>query len=103
MVNAENLMVNQAFHKVEDAPTAKDRPEESPCRSWRVRQPAGPKKSVAAEDGQSQYPEMKVAILTALQPGLLQGKGLAMGGHTNQVMPLENLVQDDPVKEAADP
>lgn len=102
VVDAENLVVDQAFHEVEDAPAAEHRPEERAGRAGSIRQSGGTEKPVAAEDGQDQHSEVKIAVLAGLHPGLLQGERLAVGGHADEVMPLEDLVQHDAVKEAAD-
>ena len=44
---------------------------------------------------------MEVAVLSGLYLGLIKRKRLAMRRDADQMMPLEDLVQDDAVKETA--
>jgi len=46
---------------------------------------------------------MEISILRILMLKLRYGSGLAMHGITHQVMPSENLMQDDAVGKAAKP
>ena len=101
VVDAKDLVIHQAFHKVELAPATEHRPKK---RSWRagcIRQTGSAKKPVTAHAGQQINAEMEVAILSGLYLDLIKRKGLAMRRHADQVMPLEDLVQDDAVKETA--
>lgn len=45
---------------------------------------------------------MKKSILHVLELKLFNGGGPAMRGHTDQMMPAENLVQNDPVGKTAE-
>ena len=46
---------------------------------------------------------MKKTILGVLTLKLLNGGGPAMRGHTDQMVPAENLMQDNSIREAAEP
>ena len=46
---------------------------------------------------------MKKSILRILKLKLLDGGGLAMRSITDQMMPAENLMKNDPVRKAAEP
>lgn len=46
---------------------------------------------------------MEEPVLRVLQLQLLDGRGLAMRRHTDEMMPAENLMENDAVRKAAEP
>lgn len=103
VMNAEDVVVNDPFDHIEQPPPPKHCAKQNPSIPRRT--PVTARAKQHRQSGQRHQPErqMKESILRILKLKLLYGRGPAMRRQTDEMMPAQNLVEDDSVGEASKP
>ena len=101
VMEAEQLMIDQAFEKIEETPAAEHRPAQSFAGHWCRRRAAGAKKKPEANDRERPDGEVEKSVLGDLPLESRDRIRRARFGGADQVVPAENLVEHNAVEEAA--
>ena len=101
VMQAEDLMVDQALDEVEQAPAGEHRRPE--CATIpRLPLTARTKQQHDTDERHDPDEGVEVAVLDILLLKVLDRRGLAGRGLADQVVPTQDLVKDDPVDESAE-
>lgn len=100
VVQAKHLMVNDPLHEVERAPAYEQHSGKSLTGPTLRLMMCGPKKQNDAHDREHPDGQMKKNVLSVLKFQVFDRCGLTSGRRADQVMPAENLMEDNAVKEA---
>ena len=101
VVNAENLVVDDALHEVERAPTHQHRSGKSLAGPTLRLLMRGTEQQNDARNRENPDGEVKETVLSVLDLHVFDRCGLTSGRRADHVMPAENLVEDNAVEEAA--
>ncbi len=101
VVNAKKLVIDEALHKIKHTPAREYRSRKGlagPMLRLMIR---GSKQQDDADDGENPHGKVKESVLRVLALHVLDRRCLTSSRRTDHVMPAENLMEDDAIKEAA--
>jgi len=101
VMDAEQLVVADSFHQVEQTPPDKHRTDEHPTRPGSNRLPCRAEEHGCSNQRNEPNGEMKESVLCVLPLQMRNGGRLAMLRNADQVMPAEDLMQHDAIGETA--
>lgn len=103
VMDSEHMVVDQAFDEVEEAPAGEHRAPERPASPGLTGKTRDAKQQTDAGSGQEPGRQVKEPILRHLRFQCSHRLDLTRFRGAHQMVPAEDLVQHDAVKETAEP
>lgn len=102
-MNPKNVVVNNALNYIKHAPPRQHCAKQNPAIPWPANVTRGTKEHRRSNQRHQPESQMKKTILFILKLKLLDGCGLTMRGYTDQMMPAQYLMKNDPIRKASEP